>query len=42
MLLTVAVVPMSSNPVSGYFPVCSPSIRWNHIFADMWAVFTDA
>ncbi len=33
---------MVSNPVSRYFPVWSSSIRWNHIFADMWAVFTDA
>ena len=32
----------SQNRVSGYYPVCLPSIRWNHIFADMWAVFTDA
>jgi hypothetical protein len=32
----------SQNRVSGYFAVGSPSIRWNHIFADMWAVFTDA
>jgi hypothetical protein len=25
-----------------YLPICSPSIRWNHIFADIWGVFTDA
>lgn len=33
--------PISSNPVSGYFQICSSSIRWNHIFADIWGVFTD-